>query len=622
MSLHQVTQTSGALPPVTTEILVVGALVLVVFVLFVAEPIPLDVIAVGVIVALVVLEPWTDVAPTDALSGFSSAATITVLAMFVLSEGIRRTGVINRLARGIASRYGESPRKQLAAVLGIAGGSAGFINNTPVVAVMIPLVSELSRKTGVSPSKLLLPVSYAALFGGMLTLIGTSTNILASDVWDRIGGEASQPFSMFEFTSLGVLVLAVGIAYLLFVGDRLIPARIPPDEELTEEFEMAPYLTEVIVRSDSPLAGRTASEWPTLISIDADIVRVVRDDRPVPEPLAGTTLREGDILVLRTTRRSLFQLIDTRGLEFAPHATVTDEQLEGEPPARYDEAEPRLVEVVIAPATSLVGETLDRLQFEDRYGTTVLAIRRGAELIHARMGELPLRGGDTLLVQTSQTTAERLSRNRNFVVVQEVSPPELPRGRTPTAVGIVAGVVAIAALELLPIEISALAGVVAMVATGCLKPGEVYDAVNWSVIFLLAGLIPLGLALERSGAAAYLASVLVVASAGAPPIVVLGLFYLLTALITELISNNASVVLMIPVAIDAAAQIGANQFAFVLAVTFAASTPLMTPIGYQTNLMVYGPGGYRFTDYARVGAPLQLILTVVTTAGIAAIWGL
>ena len=605
-------------PPLSTEILLIFALILVALVLFVTEPLPIDIIAIAVLVSLVVLEPWTGVDAATGISGFASTATITVLAMFILSEGIRQTGLVNIIGTKIADRYGDSPYKQLLAVLGLSSGTAGFINNTPVVAVMIPMVNTLSRKTGISPSKLLIPVSYAAMLGGMLTLIGTSTNILASDVSARL---IDRPFSMFEFTQLGLIVLVTGVVYLATVGRLLLPERISMSDELIEGFEMAEYLTEVVVTEDSELIGKTVDQSFAELAVDADIVQLIRNGRAFTEPLSRKEIRAGDILVLRTDQESLVTFIETEGLELAPDADVSDETLEADTDEVTPATEQRLIEVVISPEASVLGKTLETLNFRHRYDATVLAIRRGGEIIHKRMDERRLRGGDTLLIQASESTVQRFGNDRDFIVAGDLTLPDFRYRKIPVALGIIAVVIGLAALELVPIVISALGGIVAMVATGCVKPTEVYGAVDWSVIFLLAGLIPLGVAMERTGAAEWLALSIVSVAAGLSPLLLLGLFYLFTALITNVISNNASVVLMIPVAIEAAELFGAEPFSFVLAVTFAASTAMLTPIGYQTNLMVYGPGGYKFTDFFRVGAPLQLLLTVVTAAGIAVIWG-
>ncbi|MFB6299275.1 MAG: SLC13 family permease [Halobacteriales archaeon] len=619
MGLALLAQTNGAIPPLTPEIVLIFVIIGLALVLFVTEPLPIDITAIAVLFTLVILEPWTGVDPAMGVSGFSSPATITVLAMFVISEGIRRTGLVHIIGSQIADRYGESPYKQLLAVLGLSGGSAGFINNTPVVAVMIPMVNTLSQKTGISPSKLLMPVSYAAMLGGMLTLIGTSTNILASDVSGRLIG---RPFSMFEFTQLGIIILVTGVIYLATIGRMLLPERISMDHELIDDFEMAEYLTEVVVAEDSHLVGKTVNQCFVEIDVDAEVIQLIRGQQVFTEPLARKEIRAGDLLVLRTDQESLVTLIETEGLELAPDAEVTDEVLEAEAEGLESKTEQELVEIVLSPEASLLGETLETLNFRQRYDATVLAIRRGGDIIHARMDERRLRAGDTLLVQASEEAIQRFVNDRAFIVSQEFTYPNFRYRRIPVALGIIAAVVGLAAFDIMPILISAIGGIVAMVATGCVKPHEVYSAVDWSVIFLLAGLIPLGVAMEQTGASEWLATTILVFAAGLSPAIVLGLFYLFTALITNVISNNASVVLMIPVAIEAAISIGADPFTFVLAVTFGASTAMLTPIGYQTNLMVYGPGGYTFTDFFRVGAPLQLILAVETTLGLLFFWGI
>ncbi len=607
-------------PTLTTEMLVVFAIIAVAVVLFVTQPIPLDVTALLVVVTLVLFEPWTTISATDAIAGFSSPATITVLMMFILSEGVRRTGAVQLLGEWLAAIAGSSERRQLGAIVGVSGLSAGFINNTPVVALMIPVANDLAKRTGTSPSRLLIPLSFASMMGGMLTLIGTSTNILASDIIAR-PAYLGRPFSMFEFTALGVLVLVAGSLYLLVVSPYLLPERIKATTELTDEFEVASYLTEVTVPPGSPLLGQTVREAFTGLDVDMEAVTLVRQDDTFGASIAEKELQSDDILLVRTGRDAILEVTDSEGLELLPQVAVADTDLETVEDDN-DRVTPQLLaEVIITPDGALVGETLASSHFRQRYGSTVLAIRRGGELVHTRMDQRRLRGGDTLLVQASRDALDRLGQNRDVIVAGEYSRPTYRRSKLPIAIAIVAAVVGIAALEFLPILITATAGAVAMVVTGVLEPREVYAGVDWSVIVLLAGLIPLGVAMERTGAAAFIAGNAVAGVAGVNIVVVLALFYLFTALITELLSNNASIVLMLPIAFDAAIRLGAEPYAFVLAVTFAASTPLLSPVGYQTNLMVYGPGGYAFTDFARVGAPLQLILAVVTTLGIVTIWG-
>ena len=613
----------------TPGIVAVIAVVLLALVLFATEAVPVDITALGVMVALMLGQPLSARAaaaglladpivffpnyPGDALSGFANTATLTVLAMFVLSEGVRRTGIVQRLGAFISGLTGDDETRQLGAIISVVAPISGFINNTAAVAILLPMVTDIAERSKTSPSKLLLPLSYASMFGGMLTLIGTSTNILASDLSARLIG---RPFSMFEFTQLGIVVSIVGTVYLMTLGRMLTPERIKPQQDLTEEFEMADYLTEVVVRDDSPLVGQRVATALVDTDFDVDLLQLIRDDRVFLEPLGPKEIHAGDVFVVRTDRDTLIDLLDVEGLELIPEVTVDEAELESA------EGGQNLVEVVLAPGSSLVGETLTTAAFRQRYDATVLALRRGGELVRKRLDNVRLRVGDTLLVQATGESIERLDQNRNFIVAQTIERTDYRKPKVPIAVGIVAAVVGLAALNVLDIVVAALAGSLAMVLTGCLKPTEVYDAVQWDVIFLLAGVIPLGIALETTGAAALLADGVVSASSFLPLVAVLGLFYVVTALLTNVVSNNASVVLMIPVAVDAAGALGASAFAFILAVTFAASTAFMTPVGYQTNLFVYGPGGYRFTDYLRVGAPLQAIFAVVTTLGIVFFFGL
>jgi len=610
----------------TPGIVVVFALIIVALVMFATEPVPVDVTAISVMVALMLVEPVSGlfvevgvlgtpipmVTPEEGLSGFANAATLTVLAMFILSEGVQRTGIVQKLGAFISRYTADSEGRQLGATVGVVGPISGFINNTAAVAILLPMVTDLAERGGTSPSKLLLPLSYASMFGGMLTLIGTSTNILASELSARLLG---RPFGMFEFTQLGIVVSIVGTLYLLTLGRYLTPERIKPRVDLTEEFEMADYLTEVMVREDSPLVGMRVQEALVETDFDVDLLQLIRHNQVFLEPLGPKEIQVGDVFALRTDRDTLVELLDAEGLDLVP-VRVDEAELE------TAEGRQNLVEVVVAPGSSLVGESLVTARFRQRYDATVLALRRGGELVRKRLDNVQLRVGDTLLVQASADSIEQLDRNRNFIVAQEVERHDFRESKILVAVGIVAAVVALAALDFVPIVVSALAGAVAMVATGCLRPTEIYDAVQWDVVFLLAGVIPLGIAMERTGAAALIAEGVVVSSTLLPLVGVLALFYVVTALLTNVISNNASVVLMIPVAVEAATTLGANAFSFVLAVTFAASTAFMTPVGYQTNLFVYGPGGYKFTDYMRVGGPLQLVFVAITTLGIVFFFGL
>jgi len=606
-------------PTASVGMLLVFGLIAVAVLLFVREPVPTDVTAVGVLVASFLLKPWTALTVADALSGFSNPATITVVAMYILSAGVQETGIVERLGRSMARLTNGDETRLLAATVAVTSPLAGIVNNTPVVAVFVPMLTDLSRESGVSPSKLLIPLSYAAMLGGTLTLVGTATNVLASDLSRRL---IDHPFSMFEFTKLGVVVVVVGGLYLLTAGRLLLPERVDPEQDLTESFAVREHLARVLVRPDSPLVGQPVGRAIEDAANELDVLQILRGDETFVAPATDQEIRARDVLTVRANRGRLRQFIETERLRLLPSAVVRDEEL-GSPPAGA------LAEVVVPPESPLLDRPLRDIRLGERYDATVLAVRkRGGDLIHEALDDLELAPGDSLLLQASKSGVDHLVERGDCVVVRAFETPddlERPTAplspRTPVAIGIVAAVIGVAGAGLLPISIAALGGVVAMLATGCLRPSAAYDAVGWNVVFLLAGVIPLGIALQNTGGAAFLATLVAGAAAVLPAVVVLGLFYLLTGVLASLVTPVATVVLLLPIAVDVAVDVGANPFAFVLAVTFAASTAFVTPVGYQTNLMVYGPGGYRFSDYVRIGAPLQVLLAVVTTLGIAFFWG-
>lgn len=594
-------------------IMIVFAIMIFLITLFIIEPISIDLIALSVPVLLVILRPWTGVTPEQAISGFSSSATITIGAMFVLSTGVERSGVVNVMGERIMSMTGEEKRNQLVLIILISGFVAGLINNTPVVALFIPMVMTIANRSGNSPSKYLIPLSYAAMMGGMLTLIGTSSNIVADEI---VRGQLGRGYSMFEFTHLALIALIIGAIYLIFFASRFIPARIDPEVELTEEFEMDRYLTEVVIKEDSSIVGMTVEEALESLDYDIDIVQLIRNDQKFFEPLQNKIIRAGDRFVITSDHESLIQVIKGRAFRILSRTHFSQEELE----ARQENQ--KLVKLVVPHGSFLVGQTLKDVNFQERYQTTILAIRQEEELKHTKLEDIVMQPGAVLLLTAGPETLQRLRTNRNFIISGEIDYSGYRTDKITTSLTILFAVIALAALDILPIVISALGGVIAMVISGSLKPWEVYEAVNWHVIFLLSGLIPLGIAMENTGTAEFAAEQIMRLEGMLAPVAILILFYLMTVGIANLVGNNVSVILMLPIAIDAAAKLGLNPFAFALTVTFAASSAFLTPIGYQTNLMVYGPGGYRFFDFFKVGLPLQVIFTVLIPVLVAIFWGL
>jgi len=611
---------------VSTGALVVFALIAVALVLFVSETFPSDVTAIGVVVALALLEPVVGLTPREAISGFANPATITIVAMYMLSAGIQETGIVEWLGVKLAAFTRGEDDRALAATVCTTGPMAGFVNNTPIVAVFIPMVQDLARDAEISPSKLLMPLSYAAILGGTLTLIGTSTNILASDAARELL-PGRDGIGIFEFTPLGVVVLAVGIAYLVTVGWRLTPARVPVDADPLERFDMEDHLGRVVVREGSPLVGTSVDEVAEAGEAGSEIVvlQLRRDSEVYAVPDADQTLRPGDRLIVNGSLQAINRFQEANDLRHLHRESVTA--------ATFDEAPTgyTLATAVVPDDSEYAGETATGIGLERFHQTRVLAVRRAGELYRTDLDEFALEPGDHLLLRTTPQTIEYFAESPALWIVDERVLEARANGddeepvlssHTPVALSILLVVVLGAAVTPAPIVIAALGGAFAMLVTDCLSPADAYDAVSWNVVFLLAGVIPLGLAMERTGGATVLADVLVASGGLLPLLAVLYLFYVVTSLLANAITPVATIVLMLPVAVDTAAQLGANQFAFLLAVTFAAATPFLTPIGYQTNLMIYGPGGFEFTDFVRVGAPLQLLLSVVTTVGIWAFWGL
>ena len=598
---------------INIDILVMLLFIAVVLLLFIFEPIRLDLIAVMIPVGLVALNPWTGIGSAEALSGFSNSATITVLAMFILSEGIQRSGLVQIIGDKISRITGNNEVKQVGIITSLSGTMAGFINNTPVVAIFIPMVTDLARSTNISPSKLLIPLSYASTMGGMLTLIGTATNLLASDISGRL---IDRPFTMFEFTHLGIIVIITGVIYFITLGRKLLPDHVKPEEGLVEEYEMEQFMAEVVVEQDSPLAGEIVGDTLSESDLDMDLMMITRKGEQFIEPLEAKSIQPGDHLVIRSSRNTLMKLMNQEGLRFRADYEVSQEQLE-EPPAGQ-----KMIEAVIPNGSYFADQSLADANFAERYDSCVLAVRRGSELSHSRLDDIILRPGDVLLMLVNEPTLERFRQRRDIIVAREMEEEDYRREKIPLAVGILAGVVLFGVTGIIPIEISALAGVLVMVITDCVHPTEIYEAVNWEIIFLMAGLIPLGTAMEMTGTADYIAARFLDIAGGLPPLGILAMFYLFTSLVTNVISNRGSVVMMVPVAVDAAMRLGVAPFPFILAVTFGASTAYLTPVGNQVHLMVYGPGGYNFADYFKVGLPLQLLLTVVISTGIYFFWGL
>ncbi|MBN1993582.1 MAG: SLC13 family permease [Anaerolineae bacterium] len=583
--------------------LLIGTLVV-----FALDLFPIDFVAFTLMALVLVLGPILGVKPEAAISGFSNPATITVLAMFILSGGIYRTGMINLLTHRLVRLAGNSELRQLLTIALIVGPISAFINNTAAVAILIPSVITLAREHNRAPSKLLIPLSYFSQLAGVITLIGTSTNVLASALSAQEGYGA---FGMFEFSAIGLLIFITGGLYILLIGHRLLPRR-GGEQKFEESYHVQEYLSEAVVLEGSPLVGQKVVESRLREQFDVHVFEVFRNGQKLPHPLGQKVLQAGDILFIKANTGQLLKILDIEGLAIASDIRLDD---------RLESDRRSLMEVVIGPNCDLIGGTLSTTNFRHHYNCTVIAIRKQGQLIRERLSKVKFEFGDTLLLRGTKEALEQIKREPGFIATEEVQEEDFRIGKIPVALAIVAGVVLVAALGV-PILITAIAGCVLMVLTGCLKVNELHESVRWDVIFLLAGVIPLGLALQETGGTQLIASLAAQSAHYVPPLIVLIIFYLTTSIMTELISNNATVVVLVPVGAATAKALGLNPTAFILAIMFAASNSFATPVGYQTNTMVYGPGGYKFLDFTKVGLPLNLILAVATPIFITLLWGL
>ncbi len=587
------------------------ALVLVILVaavaLFATERFPVDFVAVMVLGAVVVTGLVT---VEEGISGFSNPATITVGAMFVLSAGLTKTGALQTVARGFV-RAGKRPFVLLLLLIPAAAIPSAFINNTPVVAVFLPVVLAVCAKRKFSPSKFLIPLSFASQFGGVCTLLGTSTNILVSTLSEKAGYGA---FGMFEFSQLGLIFVGVGVVYFLAVGYWLLPER--RGEELTQRYQLGEYITELRVLAGSPLVGQTVVSARLGTRYDVTVLELLRGGAKLFSPL-HEPIQAGDVLLVRGKVGSWMELKTALNLALEPEFQLRDATLEA--------GELALVETVVAPRSAVIGRTLTELDFRRRYNVIVLAIQRQGQTMREKLREVPLELGDALLLLGPRPEMAKLRAGEDFIVLEEVDEPALRRGKGLLALVIVGLVVLFASVPLvegrpLPILATAVLGCVAMVLTRCIRLEEAYAAIDWKVIFLLAGVLPLGIAMEKTGTAQFLATHGLGLVSEWGPVAVLAVLYLLTAALTECMSNNACAVLVTPIAISTAVGMGVSPKPFLFAIMFAASTAFATPIGYQTNTMIYNPGGYRFTDFLKVGIPLNVVFWIVAVIFIPRFW--
>ncbi|MCT0247639.1 SLC13 family permease [Synechococcus sp. CS-205] len=553
-------------------------------------------LAAGLLMASGVLEP------AEAVQGFGSTALVTLMGLFALSAGLFRSGAMDRLRALIGSNAVRSPRRMITLMVAVVGPVSGFIPNTPIVATLLPVIEGWCHRHRIAPSKVLLPLSFATVLGGTLTLLGSSVNLLASEVSNKLGyGE----FGLFSFTGIGLGVWLVGGTMMVLLADRLLPNRGVDDNDLMGGMARSGYLTEVLIPRRSELLGCSLHDSRLQRRFDLDVLELHRGKERFLPPLADLSLAEGDRLLLRCSREDLLRLQQERTVSLAP-AKLEDGDLEA-----VDPASQLTVEVLLPSGSTLPGETLRDLRFRQRYNATVLALRRGNAVLRERLGRVVLRDGDVLLLQAPRDAIRGLQASNDLVVLEQLE-KDLPyAGRKGIALVIALLTILLPTLQVMPLVASVLLGTVAMVASGCLRPGDLQRSIRLDVILLLGSLASFSVAMEKTGLAAAIAQAMLLLLKGWPVFWALAVVFLFTTLLTEVMSNAATVVLLIPIAAQLAQGLGQEPMGFIYAVLFGASQSFLSPVGYQTNLMVFGPGRYRFLDVARYGMPLTLTMTLL-----------
>jgi di/tricarboxylate transporter len=591
----------------TTEIGLTLAIIVAALTLFATEKLRVDLVALIVLLSVGLLGL---ISPDRVFDGFANSAVVTVWAVYMVSGGLFRTGVADAMGQGILRLAGEKEPRLIATIMVTCGAISAFMNNVGATAMLMPALIGISRRTKVAISKLLIPLAFSSLLGGAMTLIGTPANILAMSI---LADRGLPTISFFGFMPMGIVLLTTGVVYMVLIGRRLLPER-EGAQGRKDVLRLREYVSQVRVSPTSSLTGKTLVESRLGRDYDLTVLALEREGASQVQIGRDTVVQSGDLLTLEGSAKQLVAAMEALGFDIEAERRLDVDRLEP--------GDVQLIEATLAPNTGLIGRTLRQVRLRDRYGFTALAIWRQGETITEKLRDLPLLFGDALLLQGSQHRVPELQRGQDFLVLEPLKLERLRRRKAPIAVGALVLAILLVVLANLHISMAMVIAAVVMILTGCMSIEEAHESIDWRTVFLVAGMLPLGMAMDETGTARYLADIMLNALGGFGPMALLAGVYLLAALITQAMSNAAAIVLIVPIAVDTALALGANHLTFTMAVVIGAATSFLSPVGHKANVLVFGPGGYRFFDYTRVGALLTVALLIVSMVFLPIFWPL